>query len=86
MKTPKNEVVNVGIETLKSLIMQLACGEGESDDFDSIVAINEILKVLLDEVSAIEADRDQYKEAASRLRNDRTIELEWDKVDKSSVK
>lgn len=86
MKTPKNEVVNVGIETLKSL-MKLAYGEGESDDFDSIVAINEILKVLLDyEVAAIETDRDQYKEAASRLRNDRTIELEWDKVDKSSVK
>lgn len=86
MKIPKNEVVNVGTETLKSLIMQLAYGEGESDDFDSIVAINETLKVLLDEVAAIEADRDQYKEAASRLRNDRTIELEWDKIDKSSVK
>lgn len=70
MKIPKNEVVNSGVETLKSLIMQLAYGDGESDDFDSIVAINETFKVILDEVAEIEAECDRQKNVASKLRKD----------------
>ena len=64
----KNEVIKSCVSTLKSLLMDLAYGDTSEEDFETIVAFNETLKILEDEFAAIERDRDRQKEQASKLR------------------
>ena len=58
-----NEIVS-----LKGLVMGLAYGDGEDDDFDAIVAINRTIEAIESEVTKIESERDRQTEQASKLR------------------
>ena len=63
-----NAVIKRCIDDLKGLVIDLAYGDTSKEDFDTIVAINEELKILEDEVAEIEIDRDRQKIIASKLR------------------
>ena len=64
----KDEVIIEAMKTLKALVMELAYGDGEDDDFDTIVAINAIIEIVESEVSTIESERDRQKNQATILR------------------
>lgn len=63
-----NEVIKRCIDDLKGLVFDLIHGETSKENFDTVVAINEELKILEDEVAEIEIDRDRQKIIASKLR------------------
>ena len=63
-----NEVIKRCIDDLKGNVFDLIYGETSKEDFDTVVAINEELKILEDTVAEIEIECYRQKLIASKLR------------------
>lgn len=63
-----NEVIKGCIDDLKGLVFDLIRGESSEENFNTVVAINEELKILEDTVAEIEIECDRQKMIASKLR------------------
>ena len=72
-----NETIKETIKLIKGLVMDLAYGEGEVDDFEAIHSIGEALSVIELEVESIENERNEYRRDALKTKlNLRKLEKE----------
>ena len=68
MRNCSDEVVKGCIDTIKEFAIMLAYNEGTNENFKTLVALDEILKILEDQVAGIEEEKDRQKKMASNLR------------------
>lgn len=63
----KNETIKEAMKHLKGFVMDAVYGEGDDDDFDAIVGINDMLKIIEMEVTEIEKRADKAHELGLKV-------------------
>ena len=63
-----NEIIDGAIEVIKTEVIDLMYSEDSKDDFESVVRINECLKLIATEFKSLETECNRQKSMASKLR------------------
>lgn len=63
-----NEIIDETVEIIKAEVIELMYSEDSKDDFETIVNINECLKLITTEFKSLETECNRQKSIASKLR------------------
>ena len=63
-----NEIIDGAVDIIKAEVIDLMYSEDSKDDFESVVNINDCLKLITTEFKSLETECNRQKSMASKLR------------------